>query len=203
MKIGIMGGTFNPIHNGHLIMSEQIREQIGLDKIIFVPCYLPPHKSGENVISGSHRINMAKIATQDNDFFDVSDIEIQEGKVSYSIDLVKKIKSIYPQDDIYFLIGEDSLLDLHTWRDIKQLLDLCTFVTAKRTQNIDLAKEFQDNNTLFDKKNMEKLCQNIVQTNVITLSSSEIREKTMNNCSLKYIIPEKVNTYIKENNLYR
>lgn len=203
MKIGIMGGTFNPIHNGHLIMSEQIREQIGLDKIIFVPCYLPPHKSGENVISGSHRINMAKIATQDNDFFDVSDIEIREGKVSYSIDLVKKIKSIYPQDDIYFLIGEDSLLDLHTWRDIKQLLDLCTFVTAKRTQNIDLAKEFQDNNTLFDKKNMEKLCQNIVQTNVITLSSSEIREKTMNNCSLKYIIPEKVNTYIKENNLYR
>lgn len=202
MKIGIMGGTFNPIHTGHLILAQQISEKLQLDKVIFVPCFLPPHKETKSVINPCHRLKMTELAISDNPLFEVSDMEITAEKVSYSINMIKNFKDLYPKAEIYFLIGEDSLFDLHTWFKINDMLKLCTFVTAKRSPSDDIKNRFIAKNEFFDKKTMEKLCHNIVQTNVVTLSSSEIREKIAKKESIKYIVPKDVEKYIKENNLY-
>src|SRR3989338_11463826 len=109
MKIGILGGTFNPIHIGHLILAEEAREKLGLDKIIFVPAYLPPHKDNSDIAPAKYRYRMIELAIQKNSYFSLSDMEIKRNGRSYTIDTLKEFKKLYPEDELHFIIGSDLL----------------------------------------------------------------------------------------------
>jgi len=132
-RIGILGGTFNPLHNGHMALAEEARAKLSLDKLIFVPACIPPHKSAKDIIPARDRYEMILLALEDRPEFEVSDIEIKLKGKSYSINTVKKFKDIYGKDaEIFFITGSDSLQELAAWKDIAKLKDICTFVIAAR-----------------------------------------------------------------------
>lgn len=201
MKIGIMGGTFNPIHLGHLIIAQILSEKNRIDKVLFIPCALPPHKTDKELIDKKHRLAMVELAIKSNPRFEASDIETKKEVKSYSIDTLKELKKIYKDGEFYFFIGEDGLADMHTWKNIKELVTLCQFVIAKRFYQprinyLEAQKKF------FDEKTIANFKENIIETNLIDISSSEIRKKISKNKSIKYLVLEAVEQYIRENKLY-
>lgn len=198
MKIGIMGGTFDPIHNGHLIISEYIRESLDLDEVIFIPAGQPPHKNNNIVTSSHHRYNMTKIATNNNPYFRVSDIEITNREASYTYNTVKNLKNENNGNDYYFIIGADSLFNLETWYKFKDLTKLVSFALWERTGY------FRDDILDRIKYLTNKYHTNIyyVEGPTIEISSSQIRNRLKSNRSIRYFLPNDVIEYIMENNLY-
>jgi len=204
LKIGIMGGTFNPIHFGHLLIAEQLRELIKADKVLFIPCSIPPHKTKKELTEKKHRFHMVELAVENNPYFEACDIEIKQDKKSYTIDTIKELTKIYKSSSFYFFIGEDNLLELSTWKEIKKLMSLCSLVIARRFLSPqELNYLFKEKNKFFDDNTVNKLTNSIVDTTVIDISSSEIRQKIVNNKSIKYLVPDKIAEYIKKNRLYR
>jgi len=132
MRIGILGGSFNPIHNGHLILAKEAKEKLELDKIIFVPTNLAPHKDNSNLAAAADRMEMIKLAIAGSRDLEVSDIEIKRGGRSYTIDTVKEFKKIYPGDELYFIIGSDLLNYLDDWKDLGEIIKKIKFVVATR-----------------------------------------------------------------------
>ena len=199
MNIGIMGGTFSPIHNGHLILSEYIRESINLDKVIFIPTGIPPHKSFKYVLDGQIRKKMVELAIDSNPYFTVSTIEIDRVDTSYTIDTITQLKKIYPKDNLFMIIGADSLLDLHMWKDFKKLITMVDFVVADRhgSNGAKVTNRIEELNKMFI-SNIIK-----VDTPIIDISSTMIRENINKGLSIKYLVPEAVEEYIEKNHLYR
>lgn len=188
MKIGILGGTFNPIHIGHLILAEEALWKLKLDKVIFVPAYLPPHKEEEEVLDAEHRFNMALLAIEENPKFEVSKIEIDAKEKSYSVDTLKKFKKQFgPEADFFFITGSDSLKELFSWKKIDEIFSLSTFIVAKRPG--------------FPIEEVPKNVQVVVITEV-EVSSSEIRKRLKEKKSIRYLVPDKVIEYIEKNRLY-
>lgn len=199
MKIGIMGGTFNPIHNGHLILSEYIREEANLDKIIFIPTGRPPHKDNREILNGEFRKEMLDLAIDSHPYFEISTIEIDRIGIGYTIDTLVELKDIYPKDEIYLIIGVDSLMELHRWKNYRNLLSMSNFIVANRygfESNIvmDRIKEFNE-----DYKGRIAL----IQSPIIEISSTDIRERLRKGLSIKYLVPEAVEKYILLKALYR
>lgn len=188
MKIGILGGTFNPVHIGHLILAEEAREKIGLDKIIFVPTYLPPHKNNSEIASASDRFEMIKTAISKNKSFLVSDIEIKRQGKSYTIDTIREFKKKYPKDELYFISGSDVLKYLEDWKDLSEILKIVKFVVATRPGYP-----------------LEKIPSYIstVSIRAVDVSAFEIREAIKENKSFRYLVPEPVSGYITKKKLYR
>jgi nicotinate-nucleotide adenylyltransferase len=188
MKIGILGGTFNPVHIGHLILAEEAREKLGLDKIIFVPTALPPHKDNFNIAPASDRFKMLKLATQGNKFFAVSDIEIKRQGRSYTIDTLKEFKKKYSQDELYFIIGSDLLKYLGEWKDLNEIIKMVKFVAATRPGYP-----------------LEQIPQNIqtLAIRAVDVSGFEVRGCVQENKSFGYLVPDKVFDYIKKRKLYK
>lgn len=199
MNIGIMGGTFSPIHNGHLILSEYIREELNLDKIIFIPTGIPPHKELEHVLDGYTRKEMLELAIDPNPYFSISTIEIDRNSTSYTIDTVTQLKEIYPFDNLFMIIGADSLLSLHMWKDFQKLIVMTDFVVADRYGAYDheVLSSIEELNSKFNGKIMR------VDTPIIEISSTDIRKRIKSDLSIKYLVPESVERYIIDNNLYR
>ncbi|NLJ71540.1 MAG: nicotinate-nucleotide adenylyltransferase [Syntrophomonadaceae bacterium] len=197
-KLGIIGGTFNPIHYGHLIAAEWAKEVYDLHKIIFVPAYHPPHKSFNKIADKNYRYTMVQKAILDNSHFDISDYEIKQAGTSYTIDTLNYFKTIYPSSQLYFIAGLDSLLNLHTWKNVAGILSLSTFIVATRAgYNInfddDVYRNLPDNAK-------EKI--SFYKIPALEISSSMIRERISQKKSIKYLVPERVEKYIIENNLY-
>jgi nicotinate-nucleotide adenylyltransferase len=190
-KIGLLGGTFNPIHNGHLFLASQAKEKFKLDKVIFIPSALPPHKEEKDLVNSKHRYIMTILATLDNDDFIVSDIEIHRGGKSYTLDTLKEIKKIYGEDlSLYFIAGYDVISELDTWKESEEILNLCTFIIANRPgYPLKIKEGYQ--------KHVEEL--NIPE---LEISSTEIREKIKNRESIKYLVPDLVYKYIYKYSLY-
>ena len=132
MKIGILGGTFNPIHLGHLILAEEAREKLGLNKIILVPTYLPPHKDISDIAPAKDRMSMLNLAISSNRYFSTSDIEIKRDGLSYTIETIKELKKRFAADDLYFIIGSDLLTYLAGWKDLSEIIKTVRFVAATR-----------------------------------------------------------------------
>lgn len=197
MKIGIMGGTFNPIHLGHLILSEYIRLAAGLDKIIFIPTGYPPHK--KNVLDGKIRLKMVDLAIEDNPYFISSDIEINGSYPSYTIDTIKELNKTYLNARLYMIIGSDSLFSLNSWKDYSKLLKQVNFIVADRFELglNDVEKEIERLN--------DKFGSNIVRFNnpIIDISSTSIRHRVSMGLSIKYLVPGIVEDFIYNFNLYR
>lgn len=198
MKIGLMGGTFNPVHLGHLLISEYIRENFPLDLIIFIPSGNPPHKDLDHVIDANHRYNMVNLAIKDNPYFTISDIEIKRSGKSYTIDTIDEIKKRFPNDSIYFIIGGDSLYNLTTWKDYRSLFIKTSFILIDR-HGIEENKMIN-----YIKELKEEFGANIdfIDGPQIEISSTNIRKNLINNKSIKYMVTKEVEDYITKNRLY-
>jgi len=188
MRIGILGGTFNPIHIGHLILAEEAHFKLKLDKLVFVPAFVPPHKSSSEVISAKDRLEMVKLAIEDNPAFEISTFEIDSKKKSYSIDTLKEFRNIYGEDaQLCFITGSDSLKDLFSWKNINDIFKISKFIVANRPG--------------YPIKEVPKEVDTVVIT-PIEISSEDIRKRLAEGRSIRYLVPEKVRKYISERKLY-
>jgi len=152
-RIGLFGGTFNPVHSGHLKAAEIVQKRFLLDKILFIPSYIPPHKDTAEIASPSHRLKMVEIALRGFSHFIPCSIEIDAEEKSYSIITINRIKKLYPKSWIFFILGIDAFLEVDTWKDYEQLLEQCFFVVISRPGYIlDEAKK------TLEGKNREKMC---------------------------------------------
>ena len=180
-------GTFNPIHHGHLIMAEQVKSQLDLDKVMFMPDNLPPHVDAKSAIDAKYRLKMAELAIETNPDFEIEDIELKRGGVSYTYDTMKELTLRNPETEYYFIIGGDMVEYLPKWHRIADLIKLVKFVGVERP-GYRHRSEYP-----------------IVWVDVphIEISSSMIREKIRHDCSIKYLVPDAVEEYIREEGLYR
>jgi len=199
--IGILGGTFNPIHMGHLIMAEEVCKHHHLSKVIFIPAYIPPHKYVDDLTDARHRYQMVKEAINENDKFEVTDLEIKRKGKSYTIDTVREILGHYGEEcEVFLIIGADSLNELELWKDIKKLSQLCHFVIINRpgfsTDASPRLAELIGNDNISD---MEKLR---IEIKPVGISSTEIRKRLKDGSEIKGLVPECVEAYIKEHGLY-
>ncbi|MDP2362315.1 MAG: nicotinate-nucleotide adenylyltransferase [Ignavibacteria bacterium] len=189
-KIGIFGGTFDPIHNGHLITAQSVIEFRNLEKIIFIPAYISPHKQHEKASSAQHRLNMLKIAINDIPFFECSDYEINQHTISYTIDTLREFKKFY--DEIDLIIGYDNIFQFHTWKDPDEIFKLANVVVLKRKSShpIDYVDKYVE-------------AAHFVETRGIEISATDIRNRVHADLPIYYLIPEKVLEYINKNKLYK
>ena len=200
MKIGVLGGTFNPIHIGHLILAEQIRDAAGLDKVLFIPANVPPHKATGETVSGDHRLQMVRLAISGNPFFEASDIELRRGGVSYTIDTIRTLREQHPGDEFYFVIGADSVPELPSWYKTAELVDLCTFLIGDRPGH---AVRWEPLERILPPHKVTALRGNVFHTVLIGVSSTEIRARVRQNRTIRYLVPERVQEYIGKHGLYK
>jgi len=195
-RIGIMGGTFDPIHYGHLIAAEEVRQLFSLEKVIFIPAKIPPHKVGVQMSDPEDRYMMVFLATLDNPYFEVSRIEIEREGISYSVDTVKQLrKDLDEEVEIFFITGMDIVLDLQSWKSPKELLSLCRFIAVTRSgYSLSLLKE------RLPQEFLEKI--DVVEIPSPPISSTEIRNRVKVGKSIRYLVPSLVENYIKRRRLY-
>ncbi len=186
MKIGILGGTFNPPHIGHIVLAKEIYEKLKLDKVLLIPTNIPPHKESEGA-EADLRLKMLELSAKETPAFEVLDIELKRGGVSYTIDTVKELKKIYPQDELYLIVGSDLANGFSSWKDFDQLRKLVKIVVAQR-----------DNAPLKDTEDFIS-----VDITQIDTCSSDIRKLIEEGGSIKDLINNNVADYIEKNNLYR
>lgn len=187
-KVGILGGTYNPPHMGHLVMADQVKDQLDLDKILFMPTAQPPHSSVEKkTISSAIRVKMLELATQDNSEFEIELYEVEAGGKNYTYNTMKALIDLYPAVDFYFIIGGDMINDLPTWYKIDELVQLVQFVGVKRPG--------------FEEKSDYPII--MVDTPTMNISSSFIRNKVAMGGSIKYLVPDRVREFIELEGLYK
>ncbi|MDD5634234.1 MAG: nicotinate-nucleotide adenylyltransferase [Candidatus Omnitrophica bacterium] len=190
MRIGIFGGSFNPIHIGHLILAQECWDKFRLDKVIFVPAYMPPHKELQGKVSAADRLNMVRIALEGDDRFEISTYEIDQAAVSYSIDTIKYLKGKYEKNDtFFFLTGADSAENLSKWKDIDKILELTTFIIATRPG-------WNEDNAYEDSVKYATIP-------LVEISSTMIRDRIKKRKPIDFLIPCKVVQYIRDKGLYR
>lgn len=185
-KIGILGGTFNPPHLGHLIIADQVRDQLGLEKILFLPSAIPPHAEGKTTIDAKHRIKMVEKAIELEPEFELDFTEINRGGKSFTFDTIKALTEQNPDIEYYFIIGADMVEDLPSWHRIEELVHLVQIVAVNRP---DYSVETAFPLIFIDVPNIE-------------ISSSTIRQKIADQCSVKFLLPDKVLEYIESEGLY-
>ena len=199
-RIGVFGGSFNPIHMGHLIVAETAREAFDLSQVILVPCAEPPHKSAAAMVSPAQRMDMLCGAIEGDYNFDVSSIEIDRGGTSYTIDTITELKRRYPDAELFFIIGSDTLAELHLWKDIDRLLQLCKFITIARPGFDPTALSEAD--IKLDPPWPKQLLSHVSAGHLLDISSSNIRHRVAEGMSIRYLVPESTYMYIAEHNLY-
>ena len=198
MKIGIMGGTFDPIHLGHLATAESVRESFLLDEILFIPAARPPHKLGKLVTDENHRLAMTILATRSNKFFRVSDMELKRTGLSYTLDTMNELHKMFGSStELFFIIGADSLVDLSKWHAARELVEKCHFIATTR-HGVDI--DFSAVRNYFGAAASEHIHR--VTTPGLEISSTDIREKIRLGRSIKYLVPEAVEEYILRERLY-
>jgi nicotinate-nucleotide adenylyltransferase len=197
--IGILGGTFNPIHLAHLRAAEVVREEMGLEKILFIPSGNPPHKPSYELADVKDRYNMTKCAISSNPNFELSVIEIEREGNSYTVDTLSELKKQYGQETtLYFIIGADILSELTSWKDYKKVFQLCEFVVVTRP-GFDAAELVAAIGS--SEEDSPKL--HIIEMPLLDISSSDIRERIQTGRSIKYLVPDCVEEYIVKHGSYR
>lgn len=194
MKVGIFGGTFNPIHNAHLRFAECARYELGLDVVYFVPTSIVPHKDNKEIIDIKHRLKMISIAISGNHFFLISDIEAKKNKVSYTYETILNFKKKYKNDELFYLTGSDTLYIFDCYKNFKVIINNSKLVTAIRSKKLNKNKILPEvlDATIFLKS-----------FEFMDISSTKIRKLINNNQSIRYLVPEKVYQYILKHNLYK
>ena len=198
--IGILGGTFNPPHNGHIRLAGEFREKLGLDKILLIPTYTPPHKQAKDLAGAEDRLSMCSIIAREADFFEVSDIEIRRGGKSYTADTLRELKAKHPNNSYFFLMGSDMFLTFHLWREYREIFSLCTVCVASRENSSDCEKLERYAKETFGER-WTKVRISTIEP--MELSSTQVREAVRRGESLSGLVPAEVEQYITERGLYR
>jgi len=196
-RFGIMGGTFDPIHFGHLVIANEVLDKYDMEKIVFIPVGNPPHKKDPRA-SSLDRFLMTNIATLSNDKFIVSDIEIKSSKKSYTINTVRELLKVYENTEFYFITGTDAIIDLPNWRETEELLKLCKFIAVGRPgySTLEIEEKINEIKSKYDGQ-IE-----LLQVPMLQISSTDIRKRIRFGRTAKYLLPETVEQYIIKNNLY-
>lgn len=197
--IGIMGGTFDPIHYGHLRAAEEVRQGFGLERVVFVPSGNPPHKREEDITSSRHRYLMTVLATADNPHFQVSRIEIDREGPSYTLDSLRQLKETYSSDTaLFFITGLDAILKVESWNGYRQMFELADFIAAIRP-----GYSVRDLQVLRESLGPELGAKvHPFPVTLLAIASTEIRRRTSEGKSVKYLVPDPVEQYIKKERLY-
>lgn len=198
MKIGVFGGTFDPIHLGHLIVAEEARMRLGLDKVLFVPVGQPWLKVDRTITQAGHRVNMINLAITTNSYFQLSTIETDRPGVSYTVDTMSLLRKQFgPAAEFLFILGWDSLAELHQWKEPARLIKMCKLVAVPRPgyspphlKALEVSVSGITQSTIW------------LDMPVIGISSSNIRQRVAQGLSIRYLVPDKVAEYIKEQGLY-
>lgn len=194
IKLGVMGGTFDPIHYGHLFVAEEARGAAGLDRVLFVPSGTPPHKRYAGMASAEARYDMVRLATDANPHFDVSRIETDRDGRSYTLDTLREIRALYPDSRIYFITGDDAALDILNWHEPYEIVRMATLLTVgrpgyARDKIFELPQEIRASIRMIDSPQLD-------------ISSTDIRRRVGAGRSIRYMVPEDVRRYIDDNGLY-
>ncbi len=197
-KIGIMGGTFNPIHFGHLFLAESAYEQVGLDQILFMPSKNPPHKAKPYQVTDQQRVEMIALAIRDNPHFALSTFELERNGYTYTADTLTLLKEEDPEKEYYFIVGADSLFMMHQWYQPQTVFSLCTVVATGRN-NVEPEKLSQQAEYLRQQYQAKIL---LLDMPTIQIASEEIRKRMLEQRSVRYYLPEAVIEYINNNRLY-
>ncbi|MDR0287208.1 MAG: nicotinate-nucleotide adenylyltransferase [Clostridiales bacterium] len=199
MKVGILGGTFDPIHVGHLIIAESVRKEVGLDKILFIPSGDPPHKQGIGISSPVDRGEMVRLAIKDNEYFEMSSIEINREGYTYTIDTLKQLFTEKSgNDEYFFIVGADVLEELFTWKDYRDVFRMCEFLAVKRPGHDNWSFS-----AAIEAASRENAIITAIEAPLVDMSSSEIRKAFSSGKSIRYMVPKAVEEYIVYKNLYR
>ncbi len=201
MKIGLFGGTFDPVHYGHLILAEEARQRLGLAKVIFIPSACSPHKRFVNVTPGVQRLKMLECAIEGNTFFEVSSFELDRPAPSYTIDTVEYFIKKFPEDLFFFIAGGDTLFEMHGWHRIEELVELCQFAFLNRP-NFSL-REKDEKSLHLPPQTVSALTQHLIEMLPIGISASEIRKRVARGLSVRYLLPDKVLNVIQQESLYQ
>ncbi len=197
----LFGGTFDPLHNGHLIAAREAAEKLGAAKVLLIPSARPPHKSDAKVTNPEIRLEMTRQGVTDDDFFAVSDIELHRKGPSYTLLTVRQLREEYgPDVPLYWLIGTDTLVDLPNWYKVGELADACTIVTAARSgyEPGDLAGL----KASLSSEQIDTLRRYIMETSRVEISATDIRRRQRERLSIRYLVPEGVREYIESKGLY-
>jgi len=215
-KIALFGGTFNPIHYGHLRLAEEVREALGFEVVVFVPAAIPPHKGGEGASTAESRLEITGLAVKDNPFFEVSDMEVRRGGPSYTVETLKELKTrgLKGQKDlsISLIIGADSFNDITTWCEYEEIITLASLVVVERPHTPikkvaevlpeRLARKYRYDRETESYKSDFGTSITYITTTLMAISSSEIRERLRMGLSIRYLLPPEVAEYIMKNGLY-
>lgn len=196
-KVAIMGGTFNPIHNGHLVAAEAVRQELDIDKVVFIPTGNPPHKQS-NPFYNEHRYLMTVLATVTNPQFEVSRLELDRDGMTYAIDTVKEMKEMYHDCKLYYITGADAIAQILTWKEPEELLSLCEFVAVTRPGYDKSALKSTINNL---KENYQGRIISL-EIPALSISSTDIRNRIFAKKTIKYLVPQAVEEYILKTGLY-
>lgn len=201
-KIGIMGGTFNPIHYGHLVTAEEAYHQFELNEAIYIPSARPPHKEPREALAEEDRYLMTIIATASNPHFSVSRLEIDRPGPSYAIDTVKALKELYPDSEIFFITGADAILEILTWKEPEKLAQYCSFIAATRPgYPLDKFREALHLGTNELNKFRPKIY--FMEIPALAISSTDIRRRVKEGRPIRYLVPDGVANYIYKQGFYK
>ena len=215
IRIGLFGGSFNPVHIGHLRAAEEIKELLMLDKVIFIPTAVHPLKRSKNIPEGRKRFQMLKLATRDNPDFEVSDLELKRKGPSYTIDTLKYFSKKYKRREFYFILGSENLYGIDKWKDYSELFEYSNFAIMKRPgvrsikgksaipsklRKMFVFKQPKNDIAYFQHKSSKKLI--FLNIRGIRISSTKVRKLIRDKKSVRYFIPNRLYTYIMKNNLY-
>ncbi|MCX7702708.1 MAG: nicotinate-nucleotide adenylyltransferase [Planctomycetota bacterium] len=200
MRIGIFGGSFDPVHIGHIETAERVTRKYHLDRLFFVPAFCPPHKTFKTLTDGAHRLRMLEIAIKGNDKFTVEDVELKRGGVSYTVDTLRYFRRSFPQAELYFIIGSDSLEEILLWREIEEAMKIARFVTVLRSGFKESI--FDRLKKVFGEERVSQLKDDFLREPPVAVSSSEIRERIKAGESVEGMLPQGVEKYIRQMKLY-
>jgi nicotinate-nucleotide adenylyltransferase len=212
-RLGILGGTFDPIHYGHLRLAEEVGESLNLEHVYLIPAALPPHKGQKRVSPFEHRLEMTRIASTESPLLKVLDLEARRQGFSYSIETLKIFHTLYQPDlDLYFVLGMDAFLEIETWKDFRNLFNYAHFVVIQRPGfPLDILESFLPTLSVnFEKR--EPASRFVapsgyevipMEATLMDISSTKIREKVAGGKSIRFLVPEAVRSYIDNNQLYR
>lgn len=196
---GILGGTFDPIHYGHLVLAEKAREAFQLEKVIVIPAAIPPHKIGEVATEAQHRLKMVELAIEGSPWFEVSTVELEREGPSYSIDTIRELKKSFSDSQTALIMGFDSLLELHSWKNYQSILEESKIITAFRP-GYPIVTDNQHWPSFIQPYRRQIL---VLEAPLLDISSTWLRVELMLGRSIRYLVPDLVIDYINTKGLYR
>lgn len=205
MRIGVFGGSFDPVHIGHLLAAECCREQAGLDRVLFVPAATQPHKQHRQLASGQHRMEMLALATGGHDAFAVLGDELDRGGVSYTVDTLERLRAQHPGDELLLILGPDAFLGLPSWREPQRIVELAGILAVERESLDDLtaAAVRVALEPLLGRERLDRVIAERVRLPAIGIRASELRSAVAAGKSIRYRTPRAVERYITAHGLYR